>query len=101
VNKATNNIFLMNTITFDRCNAIQMNRADWGGFAYFDNNQISLRILNSEVRNHTAYKRSAFLETPNMNKLDIYWSELVGTYAPETAAMHSTARTLNMKMYKS
>lgn len=53
------------------------------------------------MRNHTAYKRSAFLETPNMNKLDIFESELVDTYAPETAAMHSTARTLNMKMYKS
>jgi hypothetical protein len=88
-------------VIFKSCKYIKTNKADYGGFAFFDNRYISLRIFESEVRDHTAYVRSAFLETPNINELDIIDTEIANTYAPETAAMHSTARTLNMHMIKS
>ena len=55
VTNPSNTVLLKTSITFDKCEFIRMNRADWGGFAYYDNLYISLRILNSHIKNHTAY----------------------------------------------
>jgi predicted outer membrane repeat protein len=37
VTNPLNSILPKTSVTFDKCEFIRMNRADWGGFAYYDN----------------------------------------------------------------
>ncbi len=48
--------------------------------------------------NHTAFKRSAFVEAINMQKFTITKSYLGDVFAPLTAVMHSVARKLDFKI---
>lgn len=48
--------------------------------------------------NHTAFARSAILETLNMDKFQVISSMITNTFAPVTTVMHSTASTLDMKI---
>jgi hypothetical protein len=57
-----------------------------------------LRIIDSTITNHTAYKRSAFVEAINMQKFSISKSYIGDLFAPITTAMHSVARKLDMKI---
>lgn len=101
VTNPSNTLSLKTSITFDKCPNLRMNRADYGGFAYYDNQYVSLKFFDSEIKNHTAYKRSGFLETKNIDNLELTRCHLTDTYAPETASMHSTAKTLKMKFFNS
>jgi predicted outer membrane repeat protein len=85
-------------ITFQSCPTISRNKADWGGFAYYDNDYAELRIIDSTISNHTAYKRSAFVEAYSMEKFSIVKSYIGDVFAPLTTAMHSVAKKLNMKI---
>lgn len=57
-----------------------------------------MRIIDSTITNHTAYKRSAFVEAINMQKFSISKSYIGDLFAPITTAMHSVARKLDMKI---
>jgi hypothetical protein len=93
-----NSVATKSSITFNNCKTIERNKADYGGFAYFDNKMISLKFYDSNLFNHTAFKRSAFLDTSNIDELILYNIDMTDTRSPDTATMHSTARNLNMKV---
>ncbi len=59
---------------------------------------ISLKFYESNLLNHAAFKRSAFLDTSNIDELVLYNVDMTDTRSPDTATMHSTAKTLNMKV---
>ena len=100
VNDIRGSVAVKSSITFNKCKTIERNKADFGGFAYFDNRMISLKFYDSNIQNHTAFKRSAFLDTSNIDELILYNIVMYDTRSPDVATMYSTARTLNMKVYK-
>jgi hypothetical protein len=69
VNDIRGTVALKSSITFNKCLTIERNKAEYGGFAYFDNKMISLKFYDSNIQNHTAFKRSAFLDTSNIDEL--------------------------------
>jgi hypothetical protein len=88
-------------LTFQSCPTIERNKADYGGFAYYDNNYAELRILDSSVASHTGYKRSAFIEALQMNLLTISKSYIGDFSGAQSTVMHSVARQLTMKIIDS
>lgn len=42
-------VSVKSSITFRKCNTIERNKADYGGFAYFDNKMISLNFYDSNI----------------------------------------------------
>jgi hypothetical protein len=88
-------------ISFQDCDNIERNKADYGGFAFYDNEYAELIITDSKVDYHTAYKRAAFIEAINMGKFTISSSFLSDFFAPEFTVMHSTAQKLDMKVENS
>ena len=96
ITNAAYTVLAPTVLTFTSCPSIDKNKADYGGFAYYDNNYAELRIIDSSVTNHTAYKRSAFIEAYEMNLFTISNSYIADFSAPLTTLMHSVARKLSM-----